>query len=133
MNAEVRERKPGRPRAVPESAIPDVFRLYDGGLGYRAIARELAKRGVSADWSTVRQVIKSRRSGGSAKNDLYGTFYTILTLGMLDDAKKSMGKGSIGARATKNTVFQRVKTVMPRFCTELLDLPSPSLFNNHKS
>ena len=36
---EVRERKPGRPRAVPESVVPDVLRLYDEGLGYRAIAR----------------------------------------------------------------------------------------------
>ena len=60
---EVRERKPGRPRAVPESVVPDVLRLYDEGLGYRAIARELSKRGVSADWSTVRRIIKANRSG----------------------------------------------------------------------
>jgi len=63
------KRKPGRPRAVPESMIPDVLRLYSEGLGYRAIARELAKRGVWADRSTVRRIIKSRRSGGSAQND----------------------------------------------------------------
>jgi len=66
MNVEVK-RKPGRPRAVPESMIPDVLRLYREGLGYRAISRELAKRGISADRSTVRRIIKSRRSGGSAK------------------------------------------------------------------
>ena len=52
---------------MPEDMVPEVLRLYDGGLGYRAIARELAKRGVSADRSTVRRIIKSRRSGGSAK------------------------------------------------------------------
>jgi len=69
MKAEV-IRKPGRPRAVPESMIPDVLRLYSEGLGYRAISRELAKKGVSADRSTVRRIIKARRSGGSTKNDL---------------------------------------------------------------
>jgi len=69
VKAEAR-RKPGRPRAVPESAVPDVLRLYDSGLGYRAIARELAKRGVWADRSTVRRIIKSRRSRGGGKNDL---------------------------------------------------------------
>jgi len=58
------KRKPGRPRAVPVSMIPDVLRLYSEGLGYRAIARELAKQGVSADWSTVRRIIKANRSGG---------------------------------------------------------------------
>jgi len=68
MNAEVK-RRPGRPRAIPESVVPDVLRLYDGGLGYRAISRELAKRGISADRSTVRRIIKSRRSGGSTQND----------------------------------------------------------------
>ena len=69
MNTDVKK-KPGRPRAVPESMIPDVLRLYSEGLGYRAISRELAKRGISADWSTVRRIIKSRRSRGGGKNDL---------------------------------------------------------------
>jgi len=69
INAEVK-RKPGRPRAIPEDMVPEVLRLYDGGLGYRAISRELAKRGISADWSTVRRIIKSRRSRGGGKNDL---------------------------------------------------------------
>ena len=64
MKAGEVKRKPGRPRAVPESMIPDVLRLYSEGLGYRAIARELAKQGVSVDWSTVRRVIKAVRSGG---------------------------------------------------------------------
>jgi len=70
MNAEVR-RKPGRPRAIPESAVPEVLRLYDEGLGYRAIARELAKKGIDADWSTVRRVIKANRSGGSVRGDAF--------------------------------------------------------------
>ena len=63
INAEVKK-KPGRPRAIPESAVPDVLRLYSEGLGYRAIARELAKKGVWADWSTVRRIIKAHRSWG---------------------------------------------------------------------
>jgi len=64
------ERKPGRPRAIPESVIPRLLRLYNGGLGYRSIARELSKEGVSADWTTVRRVIKSGGSVDNAKNDL---------------------------------------------------------------
>jgi len=69
MNAEVK-RRPGRPRAIPEGVVPEVLRLYDGGLGYRAIARELAKKGVWVDWSTVRRIIKAHRSGVGGKNDL---------------------------------------------------------------
>ena len=62
-------RKPGRPRAIPESVIPRLLRLYNEGLGYRAVARELGKQGVYADWSTVRRIIKSRRSMDDTKND----------------------------------------------------------------
>jgi len=62
------KRKPGRPRAIPESLIPKVLSLYASGLGYRAVAREMAKRGVSVDWSTVRRIIKAVRSEGGAKN-----------------------------------------------------------------
>lgn len=51
-------RRPGRPRAIPEAAIPRVLAMYQEGLGYRAIARELAREGLSPDWSTVRRVIK---------------------------------------------------------------------------
>jgi len=58
------ERKPGRPRAIPEDVVPEVLKLYDGGLGYRATARELAKKGIWVDWSTVRRIIKAHRSGG---------------------------------------------------------------------
>jgi len=64
------ERKPGRPRAIPGSVIPRLLRLYNGGLGYRSIARELSKEGISADWTTVRRVIKSGGSVDNAKNDL---------------------------------------------------------------
>jgi len=69
MNADNIRRKPGRPRAIPESVIPDLLRLYDRGLGYRAVARELGKQGVYADWSTVRRIIKSRRTVDDTKND----------------------------------------------------------------
>ncbi len=69
MKAEVR-RKPGRPRAIPESLIPKVLSMYSSGLGYRAIARELAKEGVGVDWSTVRRIIKSHRSVDNVRNDL---------------------------------------------------------------
>ena len=67
MKTAMTKRKPGSPRAVPESMIPDMLRLYDVGLGYGAIAKELAKRGTSADWSTVRRIIKAHRSGGGGK------------------------------------------------------------------
>ncbi len=70
MKVDVREKKPGRPRAIPESVIPRLLRLYSGGLGYRAIARELSKQGVSADWTTVRRVIKSCESVDNGKNGL---------------------------------------------------------------
>lgn len=56
------ERGPGRPRAIPEALIPKVLSLYQQGLGYRAIARELREDGLSADWSTVRRVIKRQKS-----------------------------------------------------------------------
>lgn len=64
MNPKAVERKPGRPRAIPEALIPKIISLYQQGLGYRAIARELRQEGVSADWSTVRRIIKSRTGLG---------------------------------------------------------------------
>lgn len=70
MKVDVREKKPGRPKAIPESVIPRLLRLYNGGLGYRAVARELGKQGVYVDWSTVRRTIKSRRTLDNEKNDL---------------------------------------------------------------
>ena len=59
MNPEIVERKPGRPRVIPERLIPKVLSLYRQGLGYRAIARELRQEGISVDWSTVRRVVKA--------------------------------------------------------------------------
>lgn len=53
-------RRPGRPRAIPRTLIPRVLTQYQGGLGYRAIARELRADGISVDWSTVRRLIKAR-------------------------------------------------------------------------
>jgi len=65
MSADARERKPGRPRAIREDLIPIVLSMYQGGLGYRAVARELRKQGISVDWSTVRRVIKAIPTGSS--------------------------------------------------------------------
>jgi len=59
------ERRPGRPRAIPQALIPKVISLYRQGLGYRAVARELRKEGLSVDWSTIRRVIKSQRERGA--------------------------------------------------------------------
>ena len=54
----VANRKPGRPRAIPPDLAPKIIHLYDIGLGYRAIARELRGEGLSVDWSTVRRLVK---------------------------------------------------------------------------
>jgi len=56
-------RKPGRPRAIPPDMVPKIIRLYDIGLGYRAIARELRGEGLSVDWSTVRRLVKATIAG----------------------------------------------------------------------
>ncbi len=54
------ERKPGRPRAIPEELVPEVISLYKQGFGYRAISRELRKNGLSVNWSTVRRLVKDK-------------------------------------------------------------------------
>jgi len=64
MPQEKLSRRPGRPRVIPDRLIPKVMALYRGGLGYRAIARELAKEGLSPDWSTVRGYIKRELGRG---------------------------------------------------------------------
>ena len=51
--------KPGRPRAIPPSLVSKVMSLHREGLGYRRIAKELEKYGLSPDWSTVRREIKA--------------------------------------------------------------------------
>lgn len=56
-------RKPGRPRAIPPDLVPKILHLYDAGLGYRAIARELRGEGLDADWSTVRRLVKTMITG----------------------------------------------------------------------
>jgi hypothetical protein len=47
-----------------------VLTLYKGGLGYRGIARELRAEGVSADWSTVRRLIKAKIDTAANERDL---------------------------------------------------------------
>lgn len=64
MNLEAVKRKPGRPRAIPETLIPKVLSLYEVGLGYRAIARELREEGISVDWSTIRRIVKAHAESG---------------------------------------------------------------------
>jgi len=59
MNLKAVERRPGRPRAIPEALIPKVLSLYEEGLGYRAVARELREEGVSVNWSTIRRIVKA--------------------------------------------------------------------------
>ncbi|MFC1945065.1 hypothetical protein ACFLX5_06320 [Chloroflexota bacterium] len=63
MRTEEVKRHIGRPRAIPEEAITHVLSLYKGGLGYRAVARELREEGISVDWTTVRRLIKNRVAG----------------------------------------------------------------------
>jgi len=63
----ITSRRPGRPRAIPEVFLQQVIALYRDGLGYRSIARELTKWGLSVDWSTVRRAIKSNQSGQGQK------------------------------------------------------------------
>ena len=60
MRSNVIERKPGRPRSIPEELEPEVISIYKQGLGYRATARELGKKGISVNWSTVRRLIKEK-------------------------------------------------------------------------
>ena len=59
MNLKAAKRKPGRPRAIPETLIPKVLSLYEEGLGYRAVARELRQEGISVNWSTIRRIVKA--------------------------------------------------------------------------
>ena len=53
------EKKPGRPRAIPQKMVPDVLSLYRQGFGYRAIARQFRERGITVDWSTIRRIVKA--------------------------------------------------------------------------
>ena len=55
----IRERKPGRPRAVPEAFESVVVDFYEQGYGYRAIARILnsPEYGLNPHFSTVRKTL----------------------------------------------------------------------------
>jgi hypothetical protein len=44
--------------------VPKVLSLYEAGLGYRALARELRQEGLFVDWSTVRRIIKTHTKLG---------------------------------------------------------------------
>jgi transposase-like protein len=61
------ERKAGRPKAIPEENIDDVTSLYCSGLGYRAITRELERKGILVTYSTVRRAIKAAESRKAAR------------------------------------------------------------------
>jgi len=52
-------RKAGRPKLILDNKVEQVLSLYLGGLGYRAITRELEQQGILVTCSTVRRVIKS--------------------------------------------------------------------------
>ncbi|MFC2019306.1 hypothetical protein ACFLU4_05040 [Chloroflexota bacterium] len=54
-----KDRKPGRPRAIPPEVEPVVVELYKLGYGYRAIARILngEEYGVRTHFSSVRKAL----------------------------------------------------------------------------
>jgi hypothetical protein len=76
----VERRKPGRPKTITEGLIPVVLSMYEGGLGYRAITRELTKYGVLASFSSVRRVIKQNSNQASLQNIPQANSETILKL-----------------------------------------------------
>ncbi len=79
MDDNLKRKGSGRPRAIPENQIEDVVSLYKSGLGYRAVAHELEKTGLYADWSTVRRVIKKYRREEGSRDGLSSNCATILT------------------------------------------------------
>jgi hypothetical protein len=81
MVNKLKRKGPGRPRAIPEDRIEEVISLHESGLGYRAIAHELEKNGIFADWSTVRRVIKKWQRDKSLHNGPCSDSTTILPLG----------------------------------------------------
>jgi hypothetical protein len=82
IEANVIQRKPGRPRAISDDLVPLVLSLYKSGLGYRSIARELMKQGVYVDSSTVRRVIKEWLGEKGHHNALYSNSNTISPRGL---------------------------------------------------
>jgi hypothetical protein len=93
----LKRKKPGRPRAIPEDQIEEVIVMHESGMGYRAIARELTKRGLSVDWSTVRRIIKKWLSENGHQDGLYSNSNTILPRGLL-------GEGGIPHRQSVHIV-----------------------------
>jgi hypothetical protein len=58
MEREIKRRRAGRPKAIPEPLEAVVLGLYAQGYGYRAIARILKEdHGFSPDYTTVRRVL----------------------------------------------------------------------------
>ncbi|MFC1943041.1 hypothetical protein ACFLWO_00450 [Chloroflexota bacterium] len=55
----IKDRKPGRPRAVPEDLEPVVIDLYERGYGYRAIARILNSQeySINSHFSSIRKAL----------------------------------------------------------------------------
>ena len=102
MNQEVRERRAGRPRAIPEALIPKVLSLYRQGLGYRAVARELEQYGVSADWTTVRRVVKSHAGSGSAREEPGNGFCHYFATGVTDKDDHFQEVGQQGSVKSEN-------------------------------
>ena len=58
-SVKIKDRKPGRPRAVPEDLESVVVDLYEQGNGYRAIARILnsQEHGINAHFSSIRKTL----------------------------------------------------------------------------
>lgn len=72
------QRRPGRPRAIPEALVPKVLSMYHRqGYGYRAIARELLAEGLCVDWSTVRRVVKAHRTDPPRPKTPLGRLVTL--------------------------------------------------------
>ncbi len=55
----IKDRKPGRPRVIPEDIEPVVVDLHEQGYGYRAIARILnsPEYGINAHFSSIRKTL----------------------------------------------------------------------------
>ena len=55
----IKDRKSGRPRAIPEDIEPVVVDLYERGYGYRTISRILNRRehGINAHFSSIRKTL----------------------------------------------------------------------------
>jgi len=80
MNIDIQRRKPGRPRAIDENSVPLVLSLYETGLGYRAITRELREYAVLVSFSSVRRVIKENLNGPIFQKGQQTNSDTILKL-----------------------------------------------------